>query len=294
MSNFLRSIGFSNLSKFDLAQLRDSIQVNFNKHRNANITTQTISVEYFKKCGNNIGLILNGFMDHDNETLKPVNFFAYAESDFNMHVSSFSMMNYHQGTLIIFNEKNTNNQIVLSMLNYFDFMRNEKEFTNNLNNPKKDKYINFAALSLGGKILLPATKAIKQIKKREVVHSNMFILEPNQNGMPATKEIYTTKEESLKVIHERLKQEDFFSIVDSHMIPSDKSGNVTPFYDILGTIKSIKEIVNEETGEGLYKLTLEVTGMYLQVFINKKDIVGMPIVGMRFSGNGKLQGVAKV
>lgn len=296
MSNFLRSIGFSDLSKFDLSQLRDSVQINFNKHRNINVSQQKVYVEYYKNCGDSIGLILNGIIDHD-EIFHPVQFFAHAESDFNTHLSSFSLVSDTQGPLVFFKDKNTNNQIVFTMINTLDFIRDEKKFMDNVNDPKKDKNVNFTALSLGGKVILPASKSVKQIQKKEIVHSNMFILEPSlgMGGRPSTKEIYTTKKESLEAIRDRLQQEDFFSVVDSYLLPSNaQTDHLSPFYDILGTIKSLKEITNTETGENIYRLTVETTTIPLQVFINKKDLIGMPIVGMRFMGNGKLQGTTTV
>lgn len=294
MSRFLRSIGFSNLLKDDIEQLKEAVQVNFNKHRNINVSAEKVYVEYYKNCGDDIGLVLNGVIDKD-EVFHPVQFFAHAESDFNTHLPFFSLLSDSYGPLVMFDHKSTANRIIFSMVNTLDFIRDEKKFLATVNDANIDKHVNFTALSLGGKVILPACTSVTRIPKNEAVHSNMFIIENSSHGMPYTKEVFTNKRESRKAIQERLQNEDFFSVVDSYLLLSDgRLGQIAPFYDILGSIKSVKEIINKETGETLYRLTLEATGIPLQVFINREDLIGLPLAGMRFMGSGKLQGTTAV
>ena len=69
-----------------------------------------------------------------------------------------------------------------------------------------------------------------------------------------------------------------------------QSQKLDTVYHVLGKIKSVKQLKNSETKEKIYKLEVETMRMNLDVYINEKDLVGMPTAGMRFMGTCWLQG----
>ena len=61
----------------------------------------------------------------------------------------------------------------------------------------------------------------------------------------------------------------------------------------MGDILDVKSVVNHLTMEEMYLLVIESNDVVLEVCINKKNLLGEPIVGRRFKGTIWLQGTVE-
>ena len=73
-------------------------------------------------------------------------------------------------------------------------------------------------------------------------------------------------------------------------MPSGMEGSS---YLILGTITGFKLYNNELTREKSYNLKIDSIGLKFEVCLNQDDLVGEPMVGMRFFGSCIMQGQLK-
>ena len=89
-------------------------------------------------------------------------------------------------------------------------------------------------------------------------------------------------------IHERLKYEDIYTILDGFFV---QRGH-TNAYSMLGEIRYVDKMMNPQTEEWVYRLQVKILGAVLGVYINPKDLVGQPEKGRRFQGEVFLQGIA--
>lgn len=61
-------------------------------------------------------------------------------------------------------------------------------------------------------------------------------------------------------------------------------------YEFLGTITQVNKETNKKTGMTVYKISLEISGIYIDVIANECELYGMPSVGMRLFGSFKFYG----
>ncbi|OON96765.1 MAG: hypothetical protein ATN31_09205 [Candidatus Epulonipiscioides saccharophilum] len=188
------------------------------------------------------------------------------------------------GTLyyVICEEKNTSMQVIFWMQNLVDY----------LNGKQKGKKIIGASvlgIALEGTIVLPILKDDEEIafenEEREKLRE---IVERIKDGDKEAEEILEEEERELdEQLMQRLKEEDFLSIMSGYFIPLSFDESM---YAVLGDIIDIKERTNEQTKEMMYVFKLDINSMLVEVVINKKTLIGMPFVGMRFVGSCWLQG----
>ncbi|OOB76975.1 MAG: hypothetical protein BEN19_03095 [Epulopiscium sp. Nuni2H_MBin003] len=188
------------------------------------------------------------------------------------------------GTLyyVICEEKNTSMQIIFWMQNLVEYL-NEKQ---------KGKTIigaSILGLALEGTIILPIIKDEDEIEfENEERDKIREIVERIKQGDEEASELLEEEEKELDAqLIERLKEEDFLSIMSGYFIPLSYDESM---YAILGDIIEIKERKNEQTNEKMYVFKLDINSMLVEIIINKKTLIGMPMVGMRFLGSCWLQG----
>ena len=101
-----------------------------------------------------------------------------------------------------------------------------------------------------------------------------------------TSDLY--EEEQLdEQLQKRLYKEDFLTVMDGYFLPAT---HIEATYAVLGTIKEIGVRQNNKTKEEMYWFYIDINGMFLEVLINKRDLLGEPSVGMRFMGTCWVQG----
>ena len=89
------------------------------------------------------------------------------------------------------------------------------------------------------------------------------------------------------MLSKRMLKEDILTIVTTYFMPY---GIESDQYSVLGNILEIAEEKNIVTNEILYCMKLSCNDIIFDVCINKKDLIGEPMVGRRFKGNVWMQG----
>lgn len=149
--------------------------------------------------------------------------------------------------------------------------------------------ISLAALSLEGKVLLPIEMSEVQVRNisAEIKKRNNLIAEAKKGNQEAIDSLTIDDLDTYAMISRRAKKEDIYSIVDTTFIPF---GSESDNYSIIASIAEVNLIQNRMTGEELYDMQLICNDLNFRLCINKKDLLGEPLVGRRFKGNIWMQG----
>jgi hypothetical protein len=153
--------------------------------------------------------------------------------------------------------------------------------------------VSLAALSVGGMILLPASKPKTENKSfnprqraKEIEYNNLVTAA--RNGDQDAIETLTIQDlDAYTAISRRIVHEDVLSIVESSFMPC---GVECDQYSVIGEILGIERQTNVFTGENMCLLRLSCNDIVFDLVINEADLVGEPALGRRFKGNVWLQG----
>jgi hypothetical protein len=239
-------------------------------------------IEYYKRFGERFGLALRGDIGEQEEvTIDRCAPYAVAERD--MFCSYIEIENSEDNVYVIIAEdEQTGNELVFHLQNALDYLDADKT-------PPKSNKVNIAGLSLNGTIVLPVIKDEYSEKLR--YEEDLFyreLMHKVRQGDSEAKELLKIQEsETTEVMRERLKTEDFLSVVEGFFIPNE---NDDTCYSLLGEIELFEKLVNRKTNEGVFRIIVNVTGTPIEIYINEVDLIGAPSVGMRFLGNCWLQG----
>jgi len=121
-----------------------------------------------------------------------------------------------------------------------------------------------------------------EIKKR-----NNLIAEAKKGNQEAIDSLTIDDLDTYAMISRRAKKEDIYSIVDTTFIPF---GSESDNYSIIASIAEVNLLQNRMTGEEMYDMQLICNELSFRLCINKKDLLGEPMVGRRFKGNIWMQG----
>lgn len=292
MNAYLRVVGFSNIDKGKVRKLIRSIEKNPDKRYIAGLGYNDVYVEYveyYKDYGDGIGIMGKGTLDQEENiyinTCEP-----YVYSDWDTE-ARYYFLEYLDDTsaVIIFEDEESGNELAFELQNTIEYKQNEQALTEYGTDEGKRKKINVAGLSLYGTIVLPVSKESVEDETQQdesIYYKNLVV--KSRNGDEEAIELLTLYEQQTsEIIRERLDEEDFLSVVEGYILPSEED-ELT--YNILADIEKVDTIINPITGEEIYKLDLNIIGIRMQIFINKYDTTGFPIKGMRFMGGCKLQG----
>ncbi|MDD3222201.1 MAG: DUF3881 family protein [Lachnospiraceae bacterium] len=146
-----------------------------------------------------------------------------------------------------------------------------------------------SGLSISGKVILPLMKNEKD--RRQRVDDNMNrdrMLAAAREGDPEAIESLTLEDiDMYATVSRRAKREDVLTIVESYFMPY---GIACDQYSIMGDIVSVTQVQNSLTEEYIYILCLECNDLFMEVCINKEDLLGEPLPGRRFRGTVWVQG----
>ncbi|MDF2609153.1 MAG: hypothetical protein K0R92_627 [Lachnospiraceae bacterium] len=150
--------------------------------------------------------------------------------------------------------------------------------------------IYLSALSLSGKIILPLEQDEKLEKNNsaDVQYRRQLIAEAKKGNQEAIDSLTIGDIDMYAMISRRAKYEDIYTIVESSFTPF---GSESDNYTILGTILDMDTTTNVYSGEEIYDFMINSNDVIFHIAINKKDLLGEPVVGRRFKGNIWLQGM---
>jgi len=277
MDKYFRAVGFSQLQAGK--QLDSLIQTTFRtcESKYTGHDSEDVVLDCFKYFGKGIGLGLSGKMNK-NKSIVLQKCFPFAESRYRIGAFNLETDNINNDKLVLFYDKKTLNQFVVKM-------------QKNSFNPAEVSGLSVTALSAKGKVLLPlaGNKNNAAQKKHDAKYIRDFLKKTGPTDEEMFVKLEDYKREASKNIRERMRSEDFFTIVESYFQPNEES---IFSYDILADIISVETIANSMTKEKLYSMTVDVTGTKLQLYINHSDLTGYPSKGMRFWGVCALHGNA--
>lgn len=266
------TVGFSKLENTESRyQVINDVINNSTNKSSIETNDEKKFVENKKQYGNHIGVIVRGLQTDNKLTVTGI--VPYADSVKKMPISDLSVEKvnlefvkeqqvvedeYH----VTFVNQDTDMEMTFYLQNVVDYLKNK--------NNKNGYYdgVSVSALAYGGKIVLP------------LCDDDEF---EEEIGLYSTYEDDEEDEDGDDIVAEGNILED----MEEFFVQSEKLDTV---YHVLGKIKSVKELSNTTTKEKIYKLEVETMRMNLDVYINEKDLVGMPTAGMRFMGTCWLQG----
>ncbi len=264
----IATVGFSKLedSNKRFTVINDVIN-NYTKMEYYDTDTEKKYVENKKQYGKNIGIIVRGLQQNDKMTV--TNIVPYAETAKKINVKDVRIERAELELLakpVVENEYHvtitdilTNMKITFYLQNVIDYLKNNQRVRSTFNQ------VSISALAYSGKIVLP-------IASEEEEYEEM------------SGEYCSADDE---VVDRILKEGTILEDMEQYFIQSQK---IDAIYHILGKIIDVKKTNNIETKEKIYLLEVDVMGMSLEVYVNEKELVGMPIKGMRFMGTCWLQG----
>lgn len=285
MHQFLSAIGFSKLNKESLAELIEEIKERPDYQESAIDIDGTQFVELRYMVADNVGLVLRGQYNEDDEFMLEYYYPSYfgtvdsTNGDIEV-IKQSDKDNYY----IVCDEVRLGVNLIFQLQNMGEFLRSSIG-----KNKGETSAIKLAGLSTSAKILLPVyNNENSKIKAKSTSDKRLKLVNKAREGDEEAMEQLTMEEIDLySKISRRIMREDLFTVVSSYFMPF---GIENDKYDILGEIIDIKTVVNHLTMEEMYILLILCNDISLEVCINKNDILGEPAVGRRFKGNIWLQG----
>lgn len=184
---------------------------------------------------------------------------------------------------VICEENETGIELEFSLQNTIDYTRLANKGDINAKN------IKIAALACAGTIVLPIEKSDEDLAyEDEYKQWYQDQLQRSREGDFSADAVLDNEFwEMSNEIFERLGNEDFLSVVEGYLYHDDDRRG---FYFVLGDIEKIEQEENKKTGKKIYKILVRVMSIKVNAYIPVEELIGFPIVGMRFMGVCRLQG----
>lgn len=286
MHRFLRAIGFSNInSRPDLDKILGTIMNKPDTNRKAKITEGTTYTEMSMEFARRIGITVRGeydklgffHLDHYFPYCASSLIISQEEITFNKRVDT----NAYTGMC---DDIRLGISMIFYLQNAIDYMQlNLKD-----NTPYKSR-LSLSGLSLEGSIILglDIPEDIRKKRNYDSYLKKQLITQAKNGDQDAIDSLTVDEIDQSTRLNKRIKHEDLYSIVESSFIPY---GSESDNYSILGTIVNWSCVTNSYTNEDVYELLINCNDIVLTVCINKKDLVGEPMIGRRFKGVIWMQG----
>lgn len=283
---YISALGFSAYNTKEKAEkLVTEIIESPNTRYISNYKTDEIKVEYYREYGTEFGLIVRGALS-STEELTVYSLVPYAIGS---HITDTHEIDVVKGDKKdIYNayceESKSGTPVSFFLQNVIDYLEIEDQ---------EDVYIEgvrLVAFSVEGTVILPIDKDETDIilEEEEDVFREELLEKARQGDEEAMQILEEEALESSEILQERLKDEDLLSILEGFFVPLGEQEDI---YSLLGTIIEVTETTNRMTSEKIYILGIKCMSLVLDVYINSKDIVGVPSVGMRFKGTSWVHGL---
>ena len=286
MHKFLRAVGFSKIRKRDLELITEEIIKHPELMKVTKDTEGNEFAEFSKSFGENIGIIVRGNYD-ENEEFHMEYYFPYAigtdistyeQVDIEKHAEKESFAG-------VCDEMRVGVTLIFYLQNVAGFLSEHRK-----NIHVKNLYgAILSALSVEGKILLPIEQ--KKAERTQANHKkekrSQLLAEAREGNEEAIESLTMEDMDTYTSLSKRITKEDVFSIVSSSFMPY---GIECDQYSIVAEILELDEIKNSLTNEKIYFMKVDCNHIIFNVTINQNDLLGEPAVGRRFKGNIWMQG----
>jgi len=279
---YLKAIGFGE-ENLDIKKIaRDIIKAPTQYHEFED-ENDFKKVEYYKEFGEGFGLVIRGEKDKDN-WLNVFSMSPYAQGGTMVEGYEIEMLDeegetgsalceeQHSGVLFSFYLQNLSDWYALHD-------EDKAEYTG----------VSVSGFSIEGMVIFPvADQQDRREKALKEAVGNTGLLERARNGDElAADELSTNAKELTRYLYERIQKEEMLTVLREYFYPLSETEDL---YSILGEIKEVKILTNVLTNKSFYCLDVETTGVHINVYIGREDLVGLPTVGMRFKGEAWLHG----
>lgn len=285
MHRFLRAIGFSDImSRQNMDKLLGIIMNQPDKKKKTEINGK-VYTEMSKEFGHNIGITIRGEYDK-------LGFFHLE------HHFPYCSCNLYTGTEDIVVNKRVDTDAYTGMcddirmgISMIFYLQNAVDYVMLHvpdNTPHKAK-LSLSGLSLEAKVILGVERSEQSLKRKNYeTHLRKQLIKQAKNGDQDALDSLTVDEMDLNTrINRRIKKEDLYSLVETSFVPY---GSESDNYSLLGNIINWNLVTNEYTHEEVYHILVNCNDIVVAVSINKKDLLGTPMVGCRFKGAIWMQG----
>lgn len=286
MHKFLRSIGFSKLNRKDTQKLVTDIIVNGSDRQYTSLDGDNIIASFSKEVAPGVGITVVGEFD-ENDQFTYDYFYPYVEptnisTEEDVSVERHAAKESYAG---VFEDVRVGISVIFYLLNMIPYIKTLRSDML----PMKGTTLSLSALSVDGIILMPLKKTVKDVftNIRNAKSRTKMIMAARSGDEDAIEDLTLKDMDTYTTIAQKIKQEDVFTIVDTYFMPY---GIECDLYSILGEIVELEELTNEISNEQLYKMTVLVNDISIQLVVNKEDVFGEPLVGRRYKGSIWLQG----
>lgn len=286
MHNYLRSIGFSNLNtKIQEEKLIGSIIANPTTKKLVSVkdSMDNLYAEYTMEFAKGIGIKLCGTMDAD-EKFHMDNYFPFVEG---RYLSSLEPV-YVEKKIdsLAFSGLCEDNRVGISLIFQVNNPADQLGALD-LEDPKSKLYL--SGMSTEAMVILPTNNSFNllngNMSQKEVTK---MVAEARNGEKEAIEKLAYAELDAYMDISNRLSnKEDIFSIVESSIMPY---GMESDLYKMVGLITEVGVYENKELREIIYRLKVLCNDMLFDIVVNKRDIEGHVLAGMRFKGVVWLQG----
>ncbi|MCD8097269.1 MAG: DUF3881 family protein [Lachnospiraceae bacterium] len=287
MHQYLRAVGFSNISK---REEFDALAEFVSDCYQSEETTVTADGEEFserkKEFAERMGLLARGKYDENGKYRMDycIPYFTGTAERFyeDMVIERQAEKEAYSG---ICDDMNLGVSLIF-------YVQNVAEYLNKVRYGLSDSFsatLTLSGLSVEGKILMPVyqkTPVVSEIRSNQ--ERTKMIRAAMDGDEDAIENLTLEDMDTYSMISRRIEHEDVFSIVTTHFMPC---GVECDHYNVMGEIMNVDLKENENTGEKIYVMTIESNGIILDVCINQKDLMGEPAPGRRFRGIIWLQGL---
>lgn len=286
MHSYLRSIGFSQLSKAELNKILDDVVKHYDEKTVVESHPDHLFAEFSRNYGCDCGITVCGEYD-ENENFQTEYYYPFFRGA--GITTQESVVVEQHAEKESFAGACDDMRIGVTLIFY---LQKAAEYMNAAHKGlmnAKGQPLTLSGLAREGVILLPIQKNSDQEKTdQEITTTRNRLIAAARNGDEEAMESLTMEDiDTYTMVSRRIQNEDVFSIVDSYFMPF---GMECDQYNVLGEIIDFFQFPNIISGEKLYQLTVKSNDMQFDICINAKDLTGEPAIGRRFKGIIWLQG----
>ena len=288
LHQYLGAVGFGNVkTKKDLMELIKKVISEPTDKNFIETDRNSVICEYVRYFTPTTGIVVRGEFDEDNDLT--LDFYYPICKAYNVSTNEYVSMerfSAHEYFAGICDDPRIGVTIIFDIQNSVDVMK-KMAVTDSESEVKMS--VNFSGMSMSGMIMLPIKKDKKEKLKTEKNASNRNkLLMAARNGDENAIESLTLDDiDTYAQLSKKIRNEDVYSLVESYFMPY---GVECDLYSIMGEIEDYAIEINSYSGEEIYILSINYNGMAMNISINKKDLLGEPMVGRRFKGTVLMQG----
>ena len=288
MHQYLGAVGFGNVkTKKDLMELIKKVISEPTDKNFIETDRNSVICEYVRYFTPTTGIVVRGEFDEDNDLT--LDFYYPICKAYNVSTNEYVSMerfSAHEYFAGICDDPRIGVTIIFDIQNSVDVMK-KMAVTDSESEVKMS--VNFSGMSMSGMIMLPIKKDKKEKLKTEKNASNRNkLLMAARNGDENAIESLTLDDiDTYAQLSKKIRNEDVYTLVESYFMPY---GVECDLYSIMGEIEDYAIEINSYSGEEIYILSINYNGMAMNISINKKDLLGEPMVGRRFKGTVLMQG----